>query len=356
MPPEQFKTVMKETTEDEHVEILYTVHYDGECLGYIRYSGTDGEGFVDITNRNALLELEHLDFGPAGKQDDTNLAGEHGDGMKVAILVFMRRPQSHIVRFHASGVTWNFNWRKRSNKLGVNLSKMDDKTQKKLIEESEQQVAEGLVPFVVDPCKDVQILLGTKGKANDEYGAPTKRSAVSARSFRKWCEVASWLQPVDDADVVETDFGSLYLGKLRGNIYLKGLLLRASENDGWRLISASQTGKPLKYGYDFRQGKVNRDRQAVNNSNEESEARLNIWDEVVEQQPERVAELHELLMCDDKFADVVGVKKHLDRRTVIQLWDYIRETNKDTWFWHKEQRTKVRCFFPFVPFHSSKLP
>jgi hypothetical protein len=175
LSPEQFRPVKSAKTIGATIEILYTVHHNGQSLGYIRFSGKNGEGIVDITNRHARLELEHLDFGPTDKQNKAHLAGEHGDGLKVAILVYMRSPQSHIVKFQASGVNWNFNWRKRSGKLGMNLSRLDTKGQGKLRGESEKAFVNGLVPFAADPCKDVQILIGTSGKANDEHGAFVKR-------------------------------------------------------------------------------------------------------------------------------------------------------------------------------------
>jgi hypothetical protein len=349
LTPEQFRVTRTEETEDPSIEILYTARHSekDECYGYIRFSGQHGHGVVDITNKNGRLELEHLELGPTGKQDVPNLAGEHGDGLKVALLVLGRDPQGHHIRFHASGFTWSFCWRKRSGKLGIELSRMSEQKREKFMAQSEKDFAEGLVPFTVDPSRDVQILIGTKGNSLNEHGMLTKRRSVPVGSFLEWCKVAAWLQAVPEADVVETGFGSLYLDKLCGNIYLKGLLLRESEKGDWMPDSASLTGKPLRFGYDFRQGRVNRDRQAINNSTEEAKAILSIWDEAIRKKPELVEKLHEMLLTNSKvsdstkFADVESAAQLLDSSTASKLWTHLREQNK--WYYNHEQLSQV-CF------------
>lgn len=327
-----------ETKERTALQILYTANHNGECLGYIRFSSAKGgAGTIEITNRNAKLELKHLDFNPTGKEKNEDLAGEHGDGMKVGLVVFMREPQSHIVKFCASGFSWNYNWEKRSGRLAVKLARMSDKQRQRARGRATKEHAGGRVPFAADPSRDVQILIGANGTKNDEHGMLKKRALVPTHSFREWCKVAVWLQPYEEADAVQTPLGTLFLNKLDGNVYLKGLLVIEAKKQG-------QMVKPFRFGYDIRHGHVGRDRHVFSSTKAALQARLDIWNEVVRKAPEHAKKLSELLLSSEEegLRDIAGfqaLEAGLSEQTVRTLWAHLREQNM--WYYDREQIYKV---------------
>lgn len=333
----------KECTEGDATEVLHTAHGRGDCLGYIHYSAVGGSGTVEITNKDARLELEHLNFGATGKRHKNHLAGEHGDGLKVALAVFMRQPQSHIVRFYASGYVWNWKWRERSHNLGVDLTKVTDNPQKTFYKTSEER-AQGLIPlpFVAKPSRDVQILIGIKDKRKverlDERGVAQESLHLSIEDFRKCQTVASWFTPVPDAQRFRTNAGTLFSDDAhRGKTYLKGLL-----------IPKSWINRALDHGFDFQNGNLNRDRDALLKRDDEIRARIAIWNGVIrlatgDTLTELVGKLHELLLTE-KYGDVVGAQKYLLDDVVTVLWSYLRGLGK--WYYNRDQKDKVCGSFP----------
>lgn len=336
---DRFEITMAEKTDHGDVEILYTARYEGKSYGYIRYSGTENGGVIDITNRDAQLKIQDLDFGPSGKEMNESQAGRHGEGMKIALVVFMRRPLSHFVTFHASGCKWNFSWRQVSKKLGVKITRMNTVPLQKLVGKSEADFSKGLVPFVVDHSRDVQVQIGVGLRRKDELGRLMRSTPlVSVDNFHEWCQAASWLQPMNDADVVKTDVGSLFLNnsKLCQKFFLRGLLLSEPDSQG---NTASLTSKPLKYGYDFRDGYVNRERKNFSRWTEESAKILDIWCEVIRIKPELVKSFCDMLLNSTKYADVHGVQSFLDHIMVNRIWKELR--SRQCWYYNQAQKDKV---------------
>lgn len=126
----EFKVERVEQTLGRNTEIVYRVPAanksdaknpkDPKWLGYIRFKGRDGEGFIDIANCSATLQPKHLDMGGTSKTGDKEQAGAHGEGLKIALLVLMRRPQNHFVRCRSGGFNWIFNF-STSGRLVVRL-------------------------------------------------------------------------------------------------------------------------------------------------------------------------------------------------------------------------------------------
>lgn len=240
-------------------EVLYKVPHPGsnqsEWLGYILWKGRKGFGTVEVVNCRATLQPYHLNLGSTTKSCEVNQAGAHGEGLKIALLVFQRGQQNHRVRCITRGVNWIFDFNPRAE-LVARLTRMTNKSLESARKRSSKLVQSDSVPFEVSPERDVQFIIGeasTKGR--NEMGRPAgRRNQVSLEAFKECCKAALFLQDVDEKGVIETTKGDLITKEsLRGNIYLKGLLL--GEKTDRR--SASITGKQLKYGYNFADGVTN---------------------------------------------------------------------------------------------------
>ncbi|KAH8688423.1 hypothetical protein BGZ61DRAFT_353878 [Ilyonectria robusta] len=299
---ELFKVIRKERTIDGKTHILYTVpnpKVATDCLGYIRFARFDDqEGFVEVTNRKAVLQPGHLDFGSSSKRNENTQAGTHGEGLKLALLVLLRGHQNHAIRCTTGNVRWNFNFSNLKN-LVARLGKMTyaqiDAEQKA----SQVLRKDGVIPFAPSASDDVQFLIGwSTRKGRDDKGILRTRDRVHINDFEEWCKSAIFLQFMRNEDIVRTTAGDLIYNNLlprSGNLYLKGLLLKESTG----VDSASMTGKPLKFGYNFRDGVTNRERKHIQGRNAESQAILRIWDQVLILKPEFVIHIHEMLLASD---------------------------------------------------------
>lgn len=237
-----------------------------EWLGFIHFKPQGKDGVVEITNRNATLHPWHLDMGGTSKSGAGNLAGTHGEGLKVALLVLMRGSQNHKVRCRSGGFSWTFNFTKYG-RLVVRLNRLSDKAA------SRPRLGKTLLPFCPDAKSDVQFVLGEPHYGRSDLGIPTRRNLISPETFAAWTEAALFLQNPSPDELVTTASGDLLIGqRFRGRLYLKGLLLSEDTTSRW----ASVTNKPLRYGYNFAAGTTNRERQSVAGAYEESATILDI--------------------------------------------------------------------------------
>lgn len=126
---------------------------------------------------------------------------------------------------------------------------------------------------------------------------------------------------------------------LRGNVYLKGLLLQESHPDR----SASVTGKVLKYGYNFSQGETNRERQSLLNARKESQAIQAIWHEALRLKPPLIEQLSSMLNSSkDEYADVSMVQHHIKVETACRLKEYLfGEEFAGKWYYSAEEKAQV---------------
>ncbi|CAH0059083.1 unnamed protein product [Clonostachys solani] len=304
----QFHVVKENKSTDLKADILFKalnkaagVADDDSCLGFIRFSGRRGTGIVEITSRAASLQPKHLDFGQSDKWGKTNQAGVHGEGLKVALLVFLRR--NHRVRCISGNVTWNFNFT-TAGKLVARLNKMQQEAVVREKRSAKKLKDDNSVPFQVSPYHDVRFFIGEKGKGRDGIGESTQREHVTLETFNKWYRSALFLLdlPSQEEAIITTKHGELILDdSVQGNLYLKGLLLMESSPD----YSASISGWPLKYAYNFRHGVTNRDRQSVTSSSNECRTILSIWSDALQQKPSLIAAFHDMLLSTNPlYADV----------------------------------------------------
>ena len=314
-----------------------------EWLGYIRFKGRDGEGTLEITNRSATLQPEHLDLGGTSKTGDQHQAGAHGEGLKIALLVLMRGRQNHSVRCRTGGFNWKYNFT-TMGRLVARLRRMSPENIYKAEDQAQRLSERTLLPFAAKPTRDVQFVIGEGSRGRDEYGRAVKRSPVKVNDFDDWTKAALFLRDAEDGAMISTEHGDLLTDtQLRGNIYLKGLLL----NESTDIRSASITNRPLKFGYNFLLGRTNRERQSVGSAAEESYRILAIWSKVLAKKPEKVQELSDMLNDNEiQYADVAGAKDYMDSETTSRLKGHLlREDGK--WYFCGEDKSNVQPHLRF---------
>ena len=339
---DHFSVVREETRADHGEQIIFKVPRPGsqppEWLGYIRWTGQDDHGRVELVNRRAGLQPSHLDIGGTSKFGDRSQAGTHGEGLKIALLVLQRGQQNHCVRCHSGSFQWNFDFTVKG-RLVARLLRMSDKKLRQLRDESRLAFQDGSCPFAADPQCDVRFVIGQEATGRNEIGIRTPRNAVRRRDFTSWCKTALFLDSdARQQDIISGRDGALILDeRLRGRIYLKGLLLQESTPQR----SASITGKPLMFGYNFAAGWTNRDRQSMASMRDESKAILSTWDMALAVRPDLVAELSAMLNCQTtEYADVSGAELFIRRETALRLARHLLSTGQK-WFFSSKEKAEV---------------
>jgi hypothetical protein len=202
-----------------------------------------------------------------------------------------------------------------------------------------------LLSVVANPTEDVQLILGEPRNGRDDTGDRVRRDPVKRQEFDAWIRCALFLSEIPDGAIIPTADGDLITDPLlRGNIYLKGLLLHES-NPGY---SASVTGKPLMFGYNFASGATNRERMSVSSHAEESMFMFRIWNRVLRTKPELVKHLSEMLNSEEPaYADVLGAERHLLPETAARLKDYLCGSSfSRRWYYSAREKSKVKILFP----------
>ncbi|KAI9147985.1 hypothetical protein HJFPF1_11806 [Paramyrothecium foliicola] len=338
-----FTVILEEKTSGDHIDIVYKVpnpcvgSEEQEWLGYIRFEGHNGEGTIDICNRSATLQPWHLDLGGTSKANVSDQAGSHGEGLKLAALVLMRGNQNHCLRCRSGGFNWRFNFT-TSGRLVVRLRRISRALLKK---ESKASSLPGLLPFKPQPAQDVQFIVGEKPKGRernrDQLGNEIERRQVRVADFKQWTMAALFLWGKKEG-IISTSLGDLLIDpELRGSIFLKGLLLSTSRNK-----SASCTGQPLKFGYNFSTGRTNRERLSMANSFEEAKGILAIWNKALVSNPELVKELSDMLNTDlNRPADVSRAVEFLQPEIAIRLKQYLcNGESADRWYYSVKDENK----------------
>lgn len=344
MSPADFCVYREEASAGSTTEIVFKAFERGAdrsnvdlCLGFIRFSRDDGAGKVELTNRNATLQPWHLQIGGTSKRGAEDQAGTHGEGLKLAALVFLRDTQNHHLSCQSTGFNWDFNFKNKCLVVSVHRIKPGKKAR-----QPERSAFKIAVPQVVAD-KDVQFIIGEARVGQDEKGSQVNRGPVQQSALESWTKAALFLTQVDNEDtgIVSTYHGDLLTAEnLRGNIYLKGLLLF----EGTVARSASITGRPLWFGYNFAGGQTNRDRQSVKTASEESRAMCNILSGAMKEKPDMIGALVDILnTTETEYADVACPEKHWPRDVGLLIRGYLlRDEFADRWFYCSEHVNKVR--------------
>ncbi|KAG6362559.1 hypothetical protein INS49_007651 [Diaporthe citri] len=343
MSPADFCVYREEASAGRTTEIVFKAFERGadrsdvnQCRGFIRFIGHDGAGTVEITNRKATLQPWHLQIGGTSKRGAEDQAGAHGEGLKLAALVFLRSLQNNHLRCQSTGFNWNFNF--KNNCLVVSAHRIN--MARKEARRPRKSTFKIATPEVVAD-KDVQFVIGESRGGRDETGSQVKRGPVQQTAFESWTKAALFLTRVDNEDtgIISTYHGDLLTAEnLRGNIYLKGLLL----SEGTDSRSASITGFPLRFGYNFAGGQTNRERESVNTTSEESRAMCQILSAAMKAKPDIIGDFVDILNTTESYyADVACAEKHWPREVGLFIRGYLlRGEFADRWFYSSEHMNK----------------
>jgi hypothetical protein len=183
-------------------------------------------GTLVIRNDGSVIERKHLILGESGKRDDDRMRGKFGEGFKLALLVLARLGVD--VRLRTGGETWHPEI-VESEQYGTKLLRI--RTTKRIFERS--------VEYCISPVEKESFEL-------------LKQRILPLRS---------------DFEKVETGGGDLLLGtELKGSVFLKGIFVSKVPN--------------AKYGYNFKELELDRDRKMADVWSLESQMRL-IFSEAV---------------------------------------------------------------------------
>lgn len=290
-----------------------------EMIGFIKFSKS--KGTLEIANFKAKLNRKALDLGVSSKRTQTNLAGTHGEGFKVASLVMARK--GYQVRYESAEFYWSFSFGGRDKRhLYCQMTPMKDTELDKKKRMDSNRIMSGLPrQAIANIWEDVTVKIGKVYGRNGTF--------IDFSTFQSWLKVSLALErPVK---VFKTSYGDLIMDKeFSGRLYLKGLFLGGSSHS-----------KALKFAYNLNQGEVNRDRARLSNAAEEAALLAKIWAEAIASGDSSVIkEYTQMLREDDdkQWADTNLAKDGISQCTAIAIWAHLTQLDADCErFYHHEK-------------------
>ncbi|KAH8658185.1 hypothetical protein BX600DRAFT_514696 [Xylariales sp. PMI_506] len=247
--------------------ILITLHRDiilpdgtpgRELVGYIRWKRAKGS--LELANFHSKPEMHHLSLGGTDKGDDEKYAGQHGEGFKLAALVFSRN--SHAVRIVSNSHYWNFGFTEFNRdrfrcRISQPIARVLQAKKEEFEASAESRCRTKPISYAFE---DVAVEISSA-----RNGRPGKES-----DFQQWLTVALELADPRPTSIIRTRYGDLILDEsFRSRVYLKGLLI----------ATRAPNGKKYTYGYNFVRGSINRDRERIETPEEEAEMIAQIWEQ-----------------------------------------------------------------------------
>jgi len=284
--------------------------YTNQELGYIRFSKP--EEMLELTNYNASLHPETMGLGCTSKCDKDYLAGNHGEGYKLAALALLR--DGYKVNVKTSKHTWTFYEDDRASvkyakKLSVEIKKTDKKSAR---------------PTTGNIREDVTFKISSG------------RLILTAEEVQNWMKLSLQLNP--PKEVIETEMGSLILDPNFSNkIFLKGILYE----------DARVTKTDFLFGYNFSQGQVNRDRQRLSNAHEQGKLLADIWAKAIHQCPSLVGQYINMLQAHDPLpADLELAERYIVENTVQKIWQFLlnKDPNQKLFYYNIKGGKQVHSF------------
>jgi hypothetical protein len=287
---------------DSEYKYTITVRHptSNEMLGHLFFFKSSG--LLELCNFGSRVPRKALNMGWTSKNQDDDLAGKHGEGLKLAALVMVR--EGHQTRLTASGFYWNFRWGAKEKKsLWCYLSK---EKQSSLSEgrKSRSRILNDLLS--ANPSKDGTVQVGN---VNGGEVNPIKEP-----EFMDWLEV--YLHFNRPTDCIETEYGTIiFQEEFADKIYYKGLLDNSSFAQG-----------SFKCGYDFFTLKTGRDRKGVQDQVLLERTLADMWASAIQKQPVPVLDLYiEMLTSINEWRDISGIAENISRPTAVAIWDRLQE-------------------------------
>jgi hypothetical protein len=322
--------------DSKDVYVIEARHHQTQVLlGFIRFQ----DGVLEFTNFNSQLSRQALDRGVTSKRNNTETAGTHGEGFKVASLVMARR--GYRVQFEASSYYWTFKFGGcDEDHLYCLLSPMADTKLKRLMDANQKKVLTGAARELQSHIwEDVSVKIGLI------RGIGKK---INKDDFLNWVKVSLDLDP--PSDMILTRNGCLILDKkFGGNLYLKGLLLEGKT-----------TEKPFRFGYNLFQGYVNRDRERLSRPAEEAKVLAEIWADAIQLRERDTIDSYVALLQEDKAVDVHGVENYISEFTARKIWQCLlqRDPQRNCFYHDSRNGDKVRvstfCYWQPLTYFGNK--
>jgi len=261
----------------------------------------------------------------------------------MAALTFRRHPYNHTFRIESSCFRWNFNFTTQ-RRLICRLSRVD--MQK--IQRERRAVRDQARTTRSRIWEDVSVIIGAPRKICTSEGGSTKGNKISLREFREWLNTTIDIEAPDPKLVYRTSSGDLIIDpQYSGKLYLQGLLLP----------HGSTTGKPLRYAYNFLEGKTGRDRESLAGSGQEARQVTAIWAAALREtgpSSTLISAYTEPILgylneVADVMLDVHG--QHLDQDIAEMVWKEMRCINEDNegrlpFYYSPSETQNVGFIFP----------
>jgi hypothetical protein len=317
-----------EEKDDRQIQITvrrpHQVPKQGELLGYILFKA--GDGSLELANFKAQLYPEHLSLGVSTKRQNNTAAGYHGEGFKLAALVLRRC--DYRITISASSCHWNFHFRGKVHPtLSAVQTPISGERIRSLQESSAAKLLQGSRGLEANAWEDVSVKIW-KGK--DGKG-------VEIDEFLSWVSAVLDLEGPPSTDIVSTDKGQLILDKaFSGRLYLKGLLLS----------DTSTRRKPFNFGYNFLEGRVDRDRKQLRDAADEADTLAGIWEHAIQNRRADVLE-HVIGMFQNcpSCRDIGEAQHSFTYSTAKTIWTHLISNRENSFYYNEKLGDKVRFYF-----------
>jgi hypothetical protein len=323
MTSDGFRDNLKVTREPGLIEIcsfnIPRLSEAPKLLGFIqfRYNEQTLEGELTLSNFNARLQMWHLVFGGTAKNKDDTQTGQHGEGLKMAIVQFRKNPHCHSLQIEASGFSWVFGFNKEK-KLTCTLTRIESRR----IERERLNAGENPRTTQSHCWSDVTVIIGKPRIVTKENGEKQMGNQIHLHDFEKYQDICLDLK---NPRSIRTKCGDLIIEEAEANkLYLHGL----------RLQHSNATEKRYRFGYNFNSGYTDRERRAVGRSGEpwnESSLVNAIWAEVLRAGEDDYVSIYTEMMLNslDELADVTLVTNgcYIARDVVRLIWRHMQTIN-----------------------------
>lgn len=269
-----------------------------------------------MANFGASLLPGDLGVGITTKRGATNLAGGHGEGLKMAALTMLREGYSFHIQ--SSEHNWNFRF-DGSDKIKTVCSfsrpkgQVDqgykEKHRRKFDKESGSEELKAHI------WEDVSVKIG---------GA--RGNKIDYATFKSWLDVSIDFDPLLSG--IPTKFGSLILDeKYQNTIFLKCLRLEASPSI-----------KRFQFGYNLISGRTDRDRHGIMDRREQARTITRIWEEAIAKGDFDVLDKYILMLrSEEGSADVTLVEEFISLDTTYRIWDRLQRDDPEHKKFYYEQ-------------------
>ncbi|KAH8745649.1 hypothetical protein F5882DRAFT_312650 [Hyaloscypha sp. PMI_1271] len=218
----------------------------------------------------------------------------------------------HRVRYEASNFYWAFKFGgHRKRQLYCSLAPMAENKIKK----QEKRMAAGATRELQSNIwEDVTVKIGLIQGIGEK---------VKKEDFLSWITVSLDLD--HPSKTIETRHGCLILDEeFAGRIYLKSLLLRGQSFE-----------KPLKFGYNFYRGSVERGQASLKKTGQEARILAEIWADAIRFHERDTIDKYVELLRADETSDVNKVEVFISEFTANKVWSRLLEQDpKRGCFYH----------------------